>query len=376
MITVEQIETEERFDALREDWALLLAASPSNGLFLTWEWMSTWWRHLGRGRLAVSAVRSGSELVALAPFAAGRAPSSPLFETLTFLGSGMVGSDYLDLIVRPGWEAAAGDALARDMVRRKSRLELHRTPRRRGLQPLLDHLGTRGWTVAVTSTDVCPFIRLAGHTWKSYLATVSRRHRANYGQHLRRLEREGDVRLELATDEPRRRTFLATLLAQHKEYWRGRGGTQAFADPAVEAFHDEMTRAALARGWLRLYALLFDGQPAALLYGFRYGGTFYFYQAGWDLRFARRSVGLLLQGLVIRAAIEEQVEEFDFLHGSEAYKFLWASDVRELFRAEAYPPTMRGTVQRYVAGGLRTGRSLARKALNRARPAPAKEERR
>ena len=31
-------------DELRGEWEELLAASPSASVFLTWEWLSTWWR--------------------------------------------------------------------------------------------------------------------------------------------------------------------------------------------------------------------------------------------------------------------------------------------------------------------------------------------
>ena len=58
------------------------------------------------GSLSILAVRRGSELVAIAPFcpAAGSVSSARPFSVLEFLGSGFVGSDYLDVIVRKGGE--------------------------------------------------------------------------------------------------------------------------------------------------------------------------------------------------------------------------------------------------------------------------------
>src|SRR5207253_9182852 len=82
------------------------AASP----FLTWEWLHTWWTHLGgSSQLRMLALRSGSELVAIAPFrtAAGTAH----LPCLAMLGTGEAGSDYLDVIVRRGWETIALDAI-------------------------------------------------------------------------------------------------------------------------------------------------------------------------------------------------------------------------------------------------------------------------
>src|SRR5207302_1323611 len=64
------------FTALRPEWNSMLRDSAAVSPFLTWEWLHTWWTHLGgSSQLRMLAVRSGSELVAVAPFrtAAGTA---------------------------------------------------------------------------------------------------------------------------------------------------------------------------------------------------------------------------------------------------------------------------------------------------------------
>ncbi len=53
-----------------------------------------------------------------------------------------------------------------------------------------------------------------------------------------------------------------------------------------------------------------------------------FYQSGMDPRYRRFSIGLLLIGAVIEAAILGHHTEFDFLRGDEAYKLKWANAVR------------------------------------------------
>jgi len=114
-MAVERIADAPGFEALREEWSELLESSAADCLFLTWEWLSTWWKHLaGDRRLAILALRHGGRLVALAPFGV-RPPSlsrrRPL-PVLEFLGNGCVGSDYLDLIVRRGYESEARRAFA------------------------------------------------------------------------------------------------------------------------------------------------------------------------------------------------------------------------------------------------------------------------
>ena len=62
-MVVEKIEDPAAFAGLREEWSDLLEASASNCLFLTWEWLYTWWEHLGGGRrLCLLTVRRGGQL--------------------------------------------------------------------------------------------------------------------------------------------------------------------------------------------------------------------------------------------------------------------------------------------------------------------------
>jgi CelD/BcsL family acetyltransferase involved in cellulose biosynthesis len=103
------------------------------------------------------------------------------------------------------------------------------------------------------------------------------------------------------------------------------------------AFHNEITRRGIERGWMRLYVLRLNGAIAAVMYGFAYNRRFYFYQHGFDAQYSQHSAGLALMALTIRAAIDEGLQEFDFLWGEEAYKSLWSHDARRLRRIQLYP---------------------------------------
>jgi CelD/BcsL family acetyltransferase involved in cellulose biosynthesis len=365
------------FAGLAEEWNALLQKSGADSLFLTWDWLYTWWTHLrGNRRLFLLTVRSGSELVALAPLALAPVRLERLlpFRTLEFLGAGTVGSDYLDLIARGGWEDAALEAIADHLTCERLMIQLGRVRRESALASrLVERLRPRGWKWQQSSMEVCPFIRLDGQTWESYLATLSSAHRYNFQRRLKNLRRHHDVDLHRVTSEDERGPALARLVQLHEARWQPRGGSEAFCSPGLVAFHEEFTRRALARGWLRLLELRLDGRPVAALYGIRYGRTFSFYQSGFDPAFAKESVGLVLMGLAIRSAIEEGAAEYDFLHGDESYKSQWAHEVHELSHLELYPPRLRGLLCRHSAGLGRAVRRTARRVMGRApRPAPVR----
>ena len=358
------------FAGLRGEWDELLQASESDCFFLTWEWLSTWWKHLADDReLCILTVRDGDELVAIAPFASRmrRCAGIVPVRSLEFLGTGSVGSDYLDVIVRGGREREAIESLADYLAREEAIIELAQV--RRGAAVAIElarRLETRGWSVTETKTDVCPVIGLAGRSWPAYLATLGAEHRYNFHRRLRQATGRFEVRFVEARSSSERREALATLIALHHMRWRERGGSDGLHTPALFAFHEEMTELALERGWLRLFVLSLDGKPAAALYGFRYRQTFYFYQSGFDPAYGRHSVGLLAMGLAIQRAIEEGAEEYDLLHGDEAYKSHWAKETRDIVRLEAYPRRARVLFCRRARGMSRAAKRMARRVLPRA----------
>ena len=349
-VRVEVITDPGAFEGLQQEWDDLLADSPSNCLFLTWEWLHTWWTHLAGARsLSILTVRCGDELAAIAPLA--RTPSVlgqflPI-GSLQFLGVGSVGSDYLDVIVRRQRESEVLQALQSHVA--SARMMLQLTQLRLSDSSAGDlalGLARSGWTVSTTRTDACPFIDLSSYSWESYIASLGPSYRPTFRRTLRLAQSAHKLEFTRVQTEEERRDAMATLLTLHDRRWQARGGSNAFHTPGLRSFHEELSQRALQRGWLRLFVLSLDGTPAAVLYGFRYGRVFYYYQSGFDPAHARHSVGTLAMALSIRSAMEEGAHEFDFLHGEESYKQRWARDTRPIGRLGLYPPSPLGLIYR------------------------------
>lgn len=359
---VELIESLDGFARLAPQWNTLLHASEGDCPFLTHEWLHTWWKHFGRSRrLQLLAVRDSDELIALAPLFLAPGPAG-MFSRLEFLGTGHAGSDYLDLIVRRGREGQGLQALAGAITARKRALRLTHLPAASAASRLADALAEDGWTLRAAQGGVCPVVRLTGHSWDSYLGSLGASHRANFRRRYKALTQRFDLRFEAVADESARHQALGTLMDFHGQRFGTR--STAFVTPALREFHHEATGRALAGSWLRMYVLRLAGAPAAVMYGFFYGNRFYFYQHGFDPQYESFSVGLVLMGLTIRAAIEEGATEFDMLFGTEKYKSLWASDHRSLTQLQVFPPHLAGLLQRRTVEAERSMRTLARRLLS------------
>jgi CelD/BcsL family acetyltransferase involved in cellulose biosynthesis len=362
------IQTTDEFLNLRGEWNTLLESSISDCVFLTHEWLSAWWKHMAGGRrLSILTAREGGKLIGILPMAEKPAQLTRMMPcTVEFLGSGVIGSDYLDAIVARGRESEVMTELAGHLHSDGRMLQLSQLRSERSLASILaERLRRHAWTVVEAKLNVCPFIDLRGHTWESYVATLGPAVRKNINRYLRNLPQTFDMRIDCVQAPNEAETALEIAVDLHRKRWASRGASQAFQSESVLAFHREFVRLAAECGWLRLLILRLNDRPVAALYGLRYGATFYFYQSGFDPEYSKHSVGAATMGLAIRRAIEDGAAEYDFLHGDEEYKFHWARGVRDLTRLELHPPQTTAWIYKHAIALNRAARQMARRVLVR-----------
>lgn len=354
-LDVSEIHTTDAFEAIAPEWRALLSGSDVDCLFLTWEWLYTWWKHLaGSRRLRILTVRRGGTLVGIAPFALRAAQPGRLlpFRAIEFLGIGAVGSDYLDLILKRGEEECACATLADYLCRCRYMLDLRRVAVGSAhVERLAKYLLARGWERVRSDDDICLYVPLAGSSWEAYFAGLSRSFRWSLRRRRRAAEATHAVACVTVGNEAERLPALRAFVRMHQSRWDSRDGSQALPDSAVIRFHENWSGIALEQGWLRLSTLLFDGIPVAGIYGFAYGGRLYYYLPAFDPAYARCSPGRICLEEGLRAAFSEGLNEYDFLHGDEDYKYHWAHDFRALGRYQLFPPGFSGQMSR---GLLRT----------------------
>ena len=361
-MTIEIIDNAGRFAALRAEWTELVEASSAESPFLTWEWLNAWWAHLGGSRrLSIVALRDGEQLIAIAPFCASRG-RLPFLWRFELMGTGFAGSDYLDAIVRRGHEVEAMQVLADYVTQKDAALHLVRLPSSSSLSRLAAPLTDSGWSVRAAADGACPFIRLAGHSWDSFLGTIGPAHRATTRRRLRSLERNFTMRFEPITDDAMRQYALARLFEFHRARF-GRRGT-AFHTQALRDFHLDVTDRLQKAGMLRLFMLHLNERLVGVMYGMSFKERFYFYQHGYDSQFHSQGVGRAVLDMSIRAAIDEGLAEFDLLYGGEAYKSAWTNEKRPLARYDLFPADLSGRVQRRALEAERTLRAFARRVIS------------
>lgn len=325
----------EGLAALREEWGRLLDRVPANTIFLTWEWQHLWWRILGAkdgARLHVVAVRQGDDLIGLAPLA-------KLGEgaTLHFSGGEEI-ADFLDILALPGHEAQVAGAVL-DFLRGEewssygeewSSVELRNLREDSvGAAHLIPEARRRGLLVEVGQEDVSPWLRLP-ESWDAYQQSLSKKDRHELRRKLRRLHSAGDVRWYLADDPDRRESDVADFIRLHRLSDESKA---EFMTSDMEGWFRGIVEQFAPARKLRLYFLELDGLRVASAICFDYGNQFLLYNSGYDPECARLSVGLALKAYCIHDAIVAGREVFDFLQGSEPYKYDLGAVDKPIYRA-------------------------------------------
>ncbi len=281
-------------------WLALCRRTPGTTPFQTPMWLLPWWRHFGSDELAVIATPE-----AIAPLYILREDGQSLG---MFLGTGI--SDYLDVV---GDTGAIIDELARLDCAMWDFQQL------RPSSAMLSAPLPDGWSDSVADHDICPILPLAD---LDKLTSTHFRKKIRY--YRRALARLGEVRVETPTAETLDE-MLKALFTLHAARWQQRGLAGVLADEVVQQFTRQAARRMLDAGALRLYATRVAERIVAVFYGFALGDTVYYYLSGYDPALEKLSIGTLLVAHAIEEAVRDGAATFDFLRGSEEYKYAWGA---------------------------------------------------
>lgn len=350
-LVVTVVDSEEGFGALRPEWDALLERARAVSPFVSWEWQQGWWRCYSRGRrLRLYLARRGDRLVGVLPLYRQWAGGGLGLrcEELRFVGTGGDTSpDYLGALLDPEDEASAArhlvDAALGEPgwdVLRLSDLPVGSTL----LTVLADAARQRDLPTQAGPEMPIGFIPLT-EGWEALLTQLGPKRRRRVLYQRQRAARELGARFFLWQDPATLDQGFDRLAMLHRLRWQGRG-EHSFASPEYLAFHREVLRRFLDRGWLRLFGLEVAGQSIAMLYCFRFRDEVYYFQGGFDPTYARYSPGFVLLGHALEHSIGEGAAVFDMLKGEYEHKKVWSREARVTTQIRVYRRSLPGMLQR------------------------------
>lgn len=299
--------------ALAPSWRALQVRDPSTTVFHSPDYTEVWWAEFGADR-ALALIEWTEEGALRGVAAMSLDPDG----VLRFAGD-LDTSDYLGPVSAPRDRDGTASVVVEAAVRLAgwSRFELHGLAVDSGWPEAFTRAAkAAGLSVEEHQQDVCPRVAIPG-TFEAYLEGLSGKLRHEIRRKARRLGQSAPytVRLSIAA------TLEEDLESFFQMHRTSDGPKGKFMHEGMASFFRTLARRLCDLGSLRLALLEIDGRPVAGQFSFSNRGTWSVYNSAYDHSRKELGAGMVLVSECIRLAAEEGCGTFDFLRGSEDYKY-------------------------------------------------------
>jgi hypothetical protein len=340
MLRTTEINDVNQFLELRYKWNNVLDRCRDKHIYLTWEYLSTYWKHFGKEKkLRILCIKDKNKIIAIAPLRQSRLGfSGPLsydvIEPLGYRGLMPEGADYTGFILAER-EAECLQLFLDYLVKHDSWdfIYLMDIPGNSAIPGLLSQISNLIPLAFETEKGAsCPYM-LIPNSVDALMKTLSHNFRYNLRRSMRKLQSdfhkvEFKKYDEVGSVEETMRSFFEL----HQKRCKSKGLPGVFAKREICNFYIDFAKLFADNDWLALYFLLVDDKPIAAHYCFEYKNKIYFALGGFDPYYSSYSVGNLVHLKTIEKSIEKGLEEYDFLKGDEAYKSGWTANRRRNLR--------------------------------------------
>lgn len=335
MVSVEKIETLQGFDDLRGVWDRLLAKNDFRNIFLTFDWLRTWWKVFGGDKeLYVLIVKSDAEIIGIAPLMLETSRRlGRTVKVIRFIGTPNV--DYGDFIGEN--KKLIIEHIVRYLILNGEdwfRVELDQVSER---SSSLAHgravLESRDFLSAIRKTETC----------YCYAYDNNDGNRVNFdirkGQTIRRsinhFKKARGLTLERIFDMSSAKRSLAMLFQFHINRWDDTATPSKFLNQANRQFYKKLVELLLPQKKICILSLKSGSMPLAYSFYYEFEGTIYHYTLAYNEYFGRRSPGNLLLILGSESLVREGFD-LDYSRGTADYKELRANRSYDNYRITLY----------------------------------------
>lgn len=330
MLKVSEVSQTKRFFELGADWNVLLEKSKDNNPFLSWEYLSTYWKHFGKGsNMRTLCIEDGCNIIGIAPLRLSHYGFMRPFGYDSIEPLAYTGADYTGLILSQR-ETDCVQSLFKHLLAYDD-WDFTQIYDLRGTSIIPGLLGKISETVPrfeLIEGKSCPYITLPS-SLDALMQKLGRNFRYNLRRYMRKLQKDfGHIELKRYDQFASVAEAMNIFFKLHQERWKAKGRPGALATQEVRDFFAEVAMLFANKGWLALYFLTANDEPIAVQYCFEYEHKMYNWLPGFDPSYAKYRVGNLLTLDIIERSINRGLEEYDFMKGDEAYKFEWTNENR------------------------------------------------
>jgi CelD/BcsL family acetyltransferase involved in cellulose biosynthesis len=326
----------QKLAAIENDWREFEKHADCT-VFQTFDFVSTYYRHIGAERHVQPAIVVGRSTVGKILFLIplGIVKRGP-FSLLTFLGSDVC--DYNGPLLAVEFSAQVERQvflriwqevtlrLTAEVGTAFDVIDLEKMPR---------HIGAQANPFIELGTDPHPSGAYKTHLdsdWNTfYLKKRSSWRRKRDRARERKLTDRGSIRYHIPEGCFGVSQTMALLFTQKMESFSAAGVSNLFERPGYRTFFQELATRSTPSAMVHISRLEVGDDTAAVNFGLLFRGRFYHLIASYDrIKFSRLGAGTMHLQYIMRDALERGCRTFDFTVGDEPYKREWCDTVTPL----------------------------------------------
>lgn len=340
------VTTMAEFEALADEWALLLANADETNINMDYVWLKSWLELFPCQLFVVLVQNAEGKLVGAAPFKISKSPrglARKLLRQLQFIGSEPDVYEWMKLVIVPTED---NEAVIREIARQClaashlwDTVDLRFCADETQLERLSHYLAPSTFAGDVTTSTAVLYLQLP-ETIEAYEeASRKRGYKRDLKRvhnHLKRDFPEHSLQLDFIPPSPQAREMMENFCRQHIAYWAGRGSNSDFKRfPNLMEFyltlHNRFNPAGEAYGRAQFSILRIGNIPLGYQVVFVQKDSFIGHLVTYNAAYRKYRPGILHFEALIHHAIQSGAHWFEFGRGDESYKTQWTQETRPLW---------------------------------------------
>jgi CelD/BcsL family acetyltransferase involved in cellulose biosynthesis len=361
---------------LENEWTKLIDKLEVFSPFLTWEWINQWWTSYkpklaqGSELFIICARDNKNGLFCIIPLFKTQI-SSPIgkLNTLKVLGTEFESSDYLDIILSKEYTKDVvlnifNDLKVKNVLKDIDKIILNNLLTDSLLWQLKTEFKQKyKYTTFTKKTSICPYLNLPDNK-EELLKLFSKNMKSGLRRNRNKINKETNLTIHKIEKASEIDESIKALFDLHDQRFSDQDKDTKFLFNQRGAFHQNIAKTFLSKGWLAFYLARFSKQVVGALYCFVFNNRMMYLQAGFDPEYSKYGLGNQLIFKAVTDSIDSKYNEFDFMRGNEEYKKKWTSETRILYQLE-FGLSLKGKCDTHFDQVVFSTKNFIKKILNK-----------
>ena len=349
MLEIEVVNTYDGFLSLEGIWNNLLSKSDINIPFMTFEWMSIWWKNYGKASdLLILLIKNDGAVIGIAPLMKTRINLRGLsVKAITFIVNAHSNRAGFILIAEKKQAVhriidfllksdLVFDIILFDMVEMNSETD-------RNVAEVLEEIKSKHVRLP---SNISPYIQIRG-IYDQYLNAVSKNLKAKLNHIIRMMKETPDYRIIRYSNTDIEKA-MSEVLEVSRETWQYDEGTAIASTAESTSFYSSLADVFGKKGCLELWVFKIKEQPIAFQFNLDFGNKIYCLKTGYKKEYSKLNAGKIIRRVSIENCFDGKKEEYDMLGDISSDKMRWTSLTRQHDKYYIYKSTVFGRALYFI----------------------------